>query len=82
MLEPVLDLGTLFTGLGSLLQGCGALLRGQGRKSHAGSPRISVDVLGREGKLAGHRPLSNVKSGFSRHKVHFITVRNGKITFS
>ena len=41
VLEPVLDLGTLFAGLGSLLQGCGALLRGKGRKSHAGSPRIS-----------------------------------------
>ncbi|GII90276.1 hypothetical protein Ssi02_05070 [Sinosporangium siamense] len=82
MLEPVLDLGTLTAGLGSLFQGCGALLGGQGRKSHAGSPRISVDVLGREGKLAGLGPSGNVKAGFCPHKIYFNTLRNREATVS
>src|SRR5579859_167962 len=40
-LELVLDLGALFAGPGSLLQSGSTLIGCEGRKCHAGSPRVS-----------------------------------------
>src|SRR5579862_1879164 len=44
-LEAVLHLGAFFAGAGRLLQGCRTLFRSEGRKSHSGSPRVSLGKL-------------------------------------
>src|SRR6516225_500037 len=73
-LEAVLHLGAFFACAGSLLQGRRTFFRSEGRKSHSGSPRVSLGkrFVGRGNYVIGY-PFGNANLGLRHHKLKYIT---------
>src|SRR6201999_596282 len=69
-LEAILNVGAFLARYRRLLQGLGALFGSEGRKSHSGSPRVSLKKrVGREGKLASQVPFRQREPPFMSSQI-------------